>query len=185
MFDQRTFCIGLNKTGTKSLACAFEMLGLRALHDSSRATAAIERASAQGLPLLTDIDAFDCYTDAPFYRWYRQLDAQYPGSRFIMNTRDTEAWVRSRINHDQRWNTRRRAVEDPPRPCDREHLIAFKQRKEREIITYFADMPERFMVLDICGGQGWQELCGFVGLPLPRTSNDSVPPFPFENRRLS
>ena len=76
MSDRRIFCIGLNKTGTSSLARAFEMLGLRALHDSRRAIAAIERASAQDLPLLTDIDEFDCYNDDPFYRWYRQLDAQ-------------------------------------------------------------------------------------------------------------
>jgi hypothetical protein len=62
----RIFCIGLNKTGTKSLAQAFSMLGLRALHDARRATEAIERAAAQSRPLLTWIDDDDGYLDARF-----------------------------------------------------------------------------------------------------------------------
>lgn len=181
----RIFCVGLNKTGTKSLARAFELLGLRALHNATRATEALARAAAQGVPLLTWVDDYDCYTDAPFYRWYRQLDQQYPDSRFILNTRDDESWVRSRTNHDRRWNVMRRAPDEPRRFCDRAVLLAFKRRKEAEIAAYFAGRVERFLMLDICGGQGWQALCGFLGLSAPRTPSGDIAAFPFENRRLS
>jgi hypothetical protein len=157
----RIFCIGLNRTGTKSLAQAFSMIGLRALHDARYATEAIDRAVAQDLPLLTWIDDYDCYADAPFYRWYRQLHEQYPESRFILNTREDASWVESRIAHDRRWNATRRAPNEPERPCDAAALLAFKQRKEAEIRDYFADRSERFLVLDVCAGEGWSTLCRF------------------------
>lgn len=170
----RIFCVGLNKTGTKSLARAFELLGLRALHDSRRATEALECAAARSLPLLTWIDDYDCYTDAPFYRWYQQLDEQYPGSLFILNTRDDESWVTSRIRHDRRWNATRRAHHEPLRSCDPDRLLALKRRKEAEIIAYFNARPAPFFVLDITAGQGWPELCGFLSLPVPLTADGTA-----------
>jgi hypothetical protein len=179
----RIFCIGLNKTGTKSLAQAFSMLGLRALHDARRATEAIERAAAQSRPLLTWIDDDDGYLDAPFHRWYRALDEQYPGSRFILNTREEASWVESRIAHDRRWNATRRPPDAPSRPCDPDRLLAFKRRKEAEILAYFAARPRHLLRLDVCAGQGWPELCGFLSLPLPRTADGEVAPFPCVRRR--
>jgi len=181
----RIFCIGLNKTGTKSLARAFELLGLRALHDARRATPAIERAAEQGLALLTWIDDYDCYTDAPFYRWYRQLDEQYPNSRFIFNTREDEAWMQSRIARDRRWNATRRQPGEPPRPCDRERLLALKHRREAEINTYFAARPQDLLILDLCAGQGWAEICAFLGLPPPRSADGELHAFPWVGKRAS
>ena len=179
----RIFCVGLNKTGTKSLARAFELLGLRALHNATRATEALSRAAAQGVPLLTWVDDYDCYTDAPFYRCYRQLDQQYPDSRFILNTRDDASWVHSRCEHDSRWNRLRRSADEPLRPCDPDQLLAFKRRKEAEILAYFDARPGHFVVLDIPAGQGWRELCGFLSLPLPQTEDGVLAPFPFVRSR--
>jgi len=183
-FRPRVFCIGMNKTGTSSLNAAFKLLGLRSLHHSRIAEPAIARAIAEGQPLLSSIDGYDCYTDAPFYRHYQALDRQYPDSRFILNTRDTDAWVRSRIAHDRRWNKRRRPANAAPRHCDPRRLRATKERYELAIQDYFAaeGRRHRFLVLNVPAGDGWRPLCGFLGLPVPRDAEGREQPFPFKNR---
>lgn len=178
----RIFCVGMNKTGTNSLREAFEYLGLRTLHRSRLAREAIERATAENKPLLTYIENYECYTDAPFYRYYRELDRQYPGSRFILNTRDTGDWISSRIAHDRRWNERKRLPDQDERCTDRAWLRALKERCEGEILTYFSANHGRFVILDICAGQGWRELCDFLGCPIPTDAQGQALPFPFENR---
>jgi hypothetical protein len=181
----RVFCIGLNKTGTTSLARAFALLGLRAWHDAAGAAALIEHALAQGLPLLAGFDDYDCYADKPFAFWYRRLDAEYPGSRFILNTRDTAAWIDSRIAHTAHWNAHQRGTDKPPRRLDPDHEVALKTRVEAEIRAYFATAPERFIEIDVCAGQGWNELCPFLGRSPPTDANGRPLPFPFRNRRSS
>ena len=174
----------MNKTGTSSLHAAFGILGFRSLHRAGFARASIERAIAENRPLLSHIDEYDCYTDAPFYRYYRGLDAQYPGSRFILNTRNTADWVRSRIAHDRRWNARKRAPHEAARTCDRARLTGLKERTEKEIRHYFSDAPDRFLEMDVCAGDGWETLCGFLGLPVPLEQNGETRAFPFENRTI-
>ncbi|NEQ26956.1 MAG: hypothetical protein F6K28_49635, partial [Microcoleus sp. SIO2G3] len=33
------------------------------------------------------------------------------------------------------------------------------------VVEYFKDRPDSLLVLDICGGEGWEELCTFLGTP--------------------
>lgn len=178
----RTFCVGMNKTGTMSLARAFELLGLRVWHDAAGAARLMEQAAARGLPVLSGFDHCDCYADKPFVFWYRQLDADYPGSRFILNTRDNDAWIASRIAHTERWNSRQRRPEEPVREIDPPRELALKDRLEAEIKAHFAASPERFMVFDVCAGDGWSRLCPFLGLPVPTDAGGAPLPFPFRNR---
>jgi hypothetical protein len=91
--------------------------------------------------------------------------------------------VESRIAHDRRWNATRRPPDAPSRPCDPDRLLAFKRRKEAEILAYFAARPRHLLRLDVCAGQGWPELCGFLSLHLPRTADGEVAPCPCVRRR--
>ena len=70
----KVFCIGLNKTGTRSLHDALELLGLHGLHwggpdpvaalqRGPEIRAAVERCLREGRPLLEDIDEADAYSD--------------------------------------------------------------------------------------------------------------------------
>ena len=104
----KVFCIGLNKTGTRSLHDALEMLGLRSIHwgGSELAEAvrrgpairdAVERALVEGRPLLDDLDDADAYSDIlELSVKFDVLDRQYPGSKFILTTRDLDDWLASR-----------------------------------------------------------------------------------------
>src|SRR5687768_11885921 len=95
----KVFGIGLNKTGTRSVASATRILGYRTLHKGDEATSvSVDRAAAEGLPLLAHIgDQYDAYFDVrALVVRYRELDREYPGSKFILTTRDLDGWLASR-----------------------------------------------------------------------------------------
>ncbi len=87
----KVFCIGFNKTGTSSLHHLFEEMGYRSYHG--------ERwRNVKHNPLLR---AYDCFSDGipSDFRW---LDRAYPGSKYILQVRDLDRWVVSRLGHIQR-----------------------------------------------------------------------------------
>ena len=60
----KVFCIGLNKTATTSLHEALETLGIRGLHWGGPATRGqIERAIAEGRPVVDDFAGYDAFSD--------------------------------------------------------------------------------------------------------------------------
>ena len=82
------FGIGLSRTGTTSLHHAFEILGIRSAPTS--------------VALLFDPDdevlgLYEAFTDNPIPFLYQRLDARFPGSKFILTTRDLDDWLRSMV----------------------------------------------------------------------------------------
>jgi len=45
-------------------------------------------------------------------------------------------------------------------------------RFDKEAIIHFKDQPERLLVMNICGGDGWEKLCPFLEKSIPNV------PFP-------
>ena len=80
----KVFGIGLPKTGTTSLYVALSMLGYRAATFKQMRTVGMQSWFAGDFShdYLQDVDAV---TDLPFSAWYREMDARYPGSRFILS----------------------------------------------------------------------------------------------------
>ncbi len=113
----RVFGIGPNKTGTQSLYQWFVKNNVEARQyaykngESYKTLASsIAANQQQGKPLipheLNDVVGFfdmeDVYLQPPVFIWrdyYKVLDKQYPGSKFILHTRDREAWIASRLAH--------------------------------------------------------------------------------------
>ncbi|WP_411869090.1 hypothetical protein [Vulcanococcus limneticus] len=119
---RRIFLIGFNKCGTTSFHDFFKANGISSVHWRANTLAmAIHRHLHSGhRPLLDGLDQWTAYTDMvciPGSPWensnsdghplveacrcFRDLQASYPHSLFILNTRDPMAWVRSRLKHDQ------------------------------------------------------------------------------------
>jgi hypothetical protein len=46
----------------------------------------------------------------------------------------------------------------------------------RGVEDHFRGREDKLLILDICGGDGWEKLCPFVGKPIPDI------PFPHENK---
>ena len=177
---RRVFCIGLNKTATTSFHEAMRLLGFHSLHwGGPPIRKLVEAALEEGRPLLDDLDpSIEAFSDIEALSLnFDLLDRQYPGSRFVMTTRDEDDWIRSRVRHVER-NIRRRAegeyhgnfleVDEPAwRALWRSH----HERVER----YFGGRDD-LLVVDLTANPEWDALCRFLGVSVP------AQPFPWINR---
>lgn len=171
MTRQKVFCIGLGKTGTTSLKEALRILGYRLVR----------------LPLdwkgITDFDAALPGVSAAMFT---ELDAAYPGSKFILTVRDVEGWLKS-IERDMRL----KQGLDRERRAEREQILTMKYGRttfdkeafraafhehEAKVRKYFEDRPDDLLVLNVTTSAGWEPLCGFLGVPAPDE------PFPNVNK---
>jgi GR25 family glycosyltransferase involved in LPS biosynthesis len=174
------FAIGLNKTGTTSLHRALEVLGYKSCHwqsdDFSHETG---KLIDSGLPL-----PFEAYTDvASIVGRYKDLDRQYPTAAFILTTRDLDDWLASRARHValNRAANHINAQRGQQNTHSWTDLDPVAWRNERilhheEVLRYFKNRPEKLLVLDICGGDGWRELCHFLNCPISATPFPHVDP---------
>ena len=177
----KVFGIGLSKTGTTSLARALETMGYR-----TRDYLGVTRYTTGDLSSidLQEIDANDAFTDTPIPSFYKQLDKQYPNSKFILTTRDMEGWLKSckkqfteRIVARQ--NEATAQVHIDLYGChafDPEKYASGYNRHVEGVLEFFKDRPEDLLVVDICGGeQNWVVLSEFLEQPVPDI------PFPVTN----
>jgi hypothetical protein len=174
------FGIGLNKTGTTSLHAALEALGYRSLHyGEPGSTEAVTRAVREGQPLLTYLGDHDAFSDIQSLAVrFDQLDAQYPGSRFILTTRDLDDWIDSRRRHVERNVARHERGEYHGGflTVDVEGWTALFQEHMARVEAHFAGRPGDLLVMDISKGDGYDVLCPFLGRPEPDE------PFPWHQR---
>lgn len=177
----KIFGVGLNKTGTRSLAVALRRLGYRTLHKGDAGTSRlVEAADNNGRPLLADIgEKFDAYLDvAALTSRYSSLDEQYPGSKFILTTSDEQAWLDSRTKHVMANQERARQGQYHGGWTDIDEAAWRRERIEHNqaVVHHFRERPQDLLVFDIRGGHGWEELASFLGQRPPRSQ------FPWENR---
>lgn len=176
----KIFGIGLSKTGTTSLARALEILGYKT-RDYLGVTSYI--AGDLSSIDLQAIDANDAFTDTPIPSFYRELDARYPNSKFILTTRDMDGWLKSckkqftkRMVEMQ--NEATRQLHTDLYGCfefDSDKYVSGYDRFMSGVLNYFKDRPQDLLVIDICGGENWAQLCSFLGKPIPHA------PFPLTN----
>jgi hypothetical protein len=177
----KIFGVGLNKTGTRSLAAGLRQLGFRTLHKGDRATShLVHRAHAEGRPLLSGVgEQFDAYLDvAALVQMFRVLDHQYPSSKFILTTREEEGWLASREKHVLANQVRRQdgRYDGQWLTVDRDAWHLERMAHHADVRAYFAARPDQLLVMDVIGGDGWSVLCPFLGVRPP------LSPFPWENR---
>jgi hypothetical protein len=176
----KVFGIGLNKTGTRSLAAAMRILGYRTLHKGDNATSAlVDLALTEGMPLLSHIgERYDAYFDVhAIVKSYALLDRQYPGSKFILTTRGLDGWLLSREKHVHA-NQERAAHGDycgTWLTIDRDAWTAEWHEHHAAVRSHFAGRDD-LIEMNVVGGDGWDVICPFLGRPTPRSG------FPWENR---
>ena len=177
----KVFGTGMQRTATTSLAKALKVLGL-ATRD-----APFELFDDRDHPIL---EQFDAFTDNPIPLIYQELDRRFPGAKFVHTERDEAGWLRSaewlfttgRVKF--RWDDRPvfhrmheaiygRQDFDPDLFLDR------YRRHNQEVRDYFRDRPDDLLVFRILDGDGFDQLCPFLGMPVPRE------PFPHWNKQES
>lgn len=105
----RIFQIGFNKCGTRSISHFFKRHGLVtadwALGDLAKSIKADLEAGDALLQNWPDVNVFSDmeYVHAvkmiEGYKYFRELHTQFPDAMFILNTRNGEAWIKSRDGH--------------------------------------------------------------------------------------
>ena len=190
----KIFGVGLSRTGTTTLTQALRLLGYTAFHfPDTRVTQAELTGYLSGpdVPFhLTVADQYDALLDTPVVAIYRELSKAYPDSLFVLTVRERTSWLAS---CERFWRNAVPRQYDGPRAgyCKRINTAvygrldfdaaAFTEVYERHlagVMDWFQDQPRRLLVLDICAGEEWRELCAFLEVPAPAL------PFPHANQSV-
>jgi hypothetical protein len=176
----KVFGVGLSKTATSSLNSALEVLGYRSKHFPI----GMVRYDDGKISLVRSyVNKFDALTDTPVARFYKELDKEFPGSKFILTIRDHNSWIKSCRTHPLfgsaiKWEKRTSKIHEDLYGTinfDKKKFIKAYDKHVKEVKSYFKGRKKDFLVLDICGGKRWKELCDFLGEPIPDK------PFPMSN----
>jgi hypothetical protein len=167
--------IGLPRTGTKSLAQALKILGYEDVRHN---------------PQFEELATIRAGSDHGVTIFYKYLDGRYPGSKFVLTTRDLDDWLTS-----LEWlldYVRLEKITGPIREVtimarmmlwetlefDRDKAIAAYHRHNADVKRYFADRPDDLLEMRISSGDGWEKLCPFLGVEVPAAE------FPSTNQRV-
>lgn len=175
----RVFGIGLSKTGTVSLNRALERLGLLSAHFQNPFSNACLQEE--------DFALFDAATDTPVALRFETLHQLYPNARFILTERPFDDWLASITDlFERQYGTadfvelRRHAGPLGASPFGSETVqiqtslyynfadarAAWNAHAQR-VDRFFADKPGKLLRHDVFRGDGWAELCGFLGCETP------------------
>ena len=178
----KVFGVGLSKTGTTSLTKALEIMGYKAIHNPSYLL-----TLEDGILNLDyeEVKKYEALTDIQISRFYKELDVIFPGSKFILTTRELNSWLGSCKNH---FNEHRKvapkvqALDIDVYGTDLFDIDIFRRAYSQhynEIIDYFSGREGDLLLLDISERNKWAKLSVFLNKPVPDeaypVSNKAIP----------
>ena len=179
---EKVFFIGFAKTGTISLLAAMaNNFGFNCFHGGGRdlyrtkdETIAEELRRRGYSEMLNDCDV---YIDWEYLsNKFKIVYKHFPDAKYIFNTRNVDDWVVSLKRHHSMLS--QATIEKSGW-----HFVDEEERKEyhsshtKEVLDFFKDKQDQFLVLDICAGDGYEKLCPFLELDIPDE------PFPHLHKR--
>jgi Sulfotransferase domain len=182
----KVFGVGFQKTGTSSLDTAFRLLGYRTDKGVFVNTPG-KKSSIFIAPPLTNATVLErmlpiaqereAFSDNPWPLLYRELDSLFPDSKFVLTVREPGAWLASLLRHfgDEQsdmleWIYGCRSVGGNEARC-----LEVYEAHNAAVRGHFAARPGALLELDIGKQPHWNELCAFLGRPIP------AQPFPRTN----
>jgi 3'-phosphoadenosine 5'-phosphosulfate (PAPS) 3'-phosphatase len=168
----KIFGIGLSKTGTTSLANALQILGYKTKDNMGVVMYAPGDLSSVDLDV---VEAFEAITDTPIPSFYRELDARFSGSKFILTVRDSDGWMKScKKQFTQRFakvqtDAHKRLFADlyGTDVFDEQRFASGYERFVDGVRDYFKNRPRDLLIINIAAGEGWGEVCRFLERPVP------------------
>jgi len=168
---RKVFCIGWPDTGLASLAAALKILRYRlarpvGLGETPDALDAFGREIA-----LDEAARADACVGAPYFAFWTDLDAAFPGARFILTTRETAGW-HSSISEAIDERSRNMAAyvlgaeNADPAACEAVWKEAF-ERHAADVRAHFEGRPDDLLVLSADEPFLWGEICDFLDRPVP------------------
>jgi hypothetical protein len=175
--------VGLNKTGTTTLAACLATLGYRR-HISSNFELLVGYRNGDVEPILRAVEAHDSCEDWPFPLAFKEIFHRFgERARFVLTTRrDAVTWIESLKRHALRTSPEIHARllaygYTYPHGLEREHMAIYERHNEA-VRALFRRHRSEHLLLEVCWerGDGWPELCAFLGQPQPQVE------FPHENK---
>lgn len=166
----KVFCIGWHKTGTSTMGLALIELGYSVL--GARLDLGEPLLKGDYRTPLKEASKYDALQDVPWAGLYKELDKEFPGSKFILTERNTQSWLKSANKHFGRF--------DRPRTLfkwlygkgmmrgNEEVFLKRYIRHNKEVREYFKNRNDDFLVMDLEIGDGWSKLCTFLGHDIPK-----------------
>jgi hypothetical protein len=172
----RIFCVGWHKTGTTTLGTALIELGYSVLGCRLDMVHPLSRGDVR--TALEIAEDFDALQDVPWAALYPELDARFPGSRFILLERDESSWLKSAKRHFgethiplHEWLYGEGCL------IGNEKIYLERYRAHNsEVRAYFNNRSNDLLVMNLERGYQWDELCQFLGESVP------LRPFPHSNK---
>lgn len=114
-------------------------------------------------------EKFDAFQDLPWIFLYKELDQKFPGSKFILTSRNEESWITSMVSHFGQTDTpMRRWAYGNGCPVGNEELYCNVFRKHyQEVKDYFKGREKDLLEINLSASSDWQPICQFLGHPLP------------------
>ena len=177
----KVFGVGMFKTGTTSLQHALTLLNFKHVppikyFDAFTNLPDIDydfinhTFTSNELNAIKEITSmYNAFSDHPWIWCYKQCYNLYPDAKFILTTRSSSQKVaNSEINF---WKAHQRVDQIDPESRDYPDAKLFIERYEShnsEVREFFVDKPNNF--LEVCWehGHGWNELCEFLNLNVPK-----------------
>jgi len=158
----KVFQIGFNKCGTATIHHYLQSNGISSVHfDKGRLARRMFANLANGDRLLMGYETFDAFSDMEYldangtflegYKLFPYLADQYPNAVFILNTRDREDWIRSRLRHSNRTYAARQRAHYKTRSANdlADVWRAEWERHHRRVVEYFTGKSHRFFICRI------------------------------------
>ncbi len=176
--NSKVFCIGFMKTGTTTQNRALTMLGYRVSNRSWKLLRPILYGDWETVK--SHVNGFDAFEDNPVPLIYKELDAMFPGSKFILTVRDPESWYKSVSHHIGSLRTpmhewvfgRGKGL---PKD-DKDHTIRIYNEHIAAVKAYFAHRPDDLLIHELETDMSWEKICTFLVQPIPKE------PFPHSNK---
>lgn len=157
----KIFQIGFNRCGTRSLHELMVANGIDAVHWKEGAIARTMAANvAAGREPLHAIDGHTAYFDMEWVTpdtviearcYFRELATAYPNALFILNMRDVEGWLLSRLRHGK--GSYAAAFAGASGIRDKENLFALWRTQwdqhHAAVKTFFQKRPGRLLCFDV------------------------------------
>jgi hypothetical protein len=168
----KVFGIGLNKTGTKTLGRALEILGYTD-HVSYSPDLVLDWSEGNLERIFECIDQNNNFEDLPWPLIYEKIYERIEDSKFILTTRSSAGkWIESYLKHAERQGPKevRRLIYGQQMPHGFENqFISVYEKHNKAVVDFFSKhAPEKLKVVCFESGDGWQTLCDFLHKPIPQ-----------------
>jgi len=169
----KIFCIGLSRSGTTSLHNILSELGLKSQHFCY--------FLLSNKPNWDMCNKFDALGDTPIPFLFKDLDSQYPNSKFIITIRQKDKWLKSMewmFKHGKvlwNWDENIHKYHEKfygTRFYNKRILTRHYDNYHKEVSDYFSASPNRLLTIKLEEGFNIINICTFLKIPFREIKNE-------------